>query len=146
MTRTKKTHDDYTVGWMVAIQCELDAARALLDEEHEPLKPKEKDDNAYLLGQMEGHNVVIACPAEYGTTAAAQTATNMLRTFPHIRFGLMVGVGGGAPNPHPQDPKKDIRLGDVVVSEPKGSHGKLRGRLLALPFLFCELMNGCFIC
>ncbi|KAL2008714.1 hypothetical protein VTN00DRAFT_6908 [Thermoascus crustaceus] len=47
----------------------------------------------------------------------------MLRTFPHIRFGLMVGVRGGAPNPHPQDAKEDIRLGDVVVSGPRGSHG-----------------------
>ncbi|KPA36758.1 hypothetical protein FLAG1_10456, partial [Fusarium langsethiae] len=35
----------------------------------------------------------------------------MLRSFPNIRFGLMVGIGGGAPSA-----KHDIRLGDVVVS------------------------------
>ncbi|KAL6888004.1 hypothetical protein GGI43DRAFT_430957 [Trichoderma evansii] len=46
-----------------------------------------------------------------GTTAAAQTAVQMIRTFHNIRFGLMVGVGGGAPSPI-----NDLRLGDIVVS------------------------------
>ncbi|KAK6522822.1 hypothetical protein TWF281_002254 [Arthrobotrys megalospora] len=41
----------------------------------------------------------------------------MLQSFPGIRsgFGLMVGVGGGAPN---LEKGRDIRLGDVVVSQP----------------------------
>ena len=34
----------------------------------------------------------------------------------------MVGVGGGARN----DPCTDIRLGDIVVSTPKGNNGKGR--------------------
>lgn len=42
----------------------------------------------------------------------------MLRSFPSLRFGLMVGIGGGAPSS-----KHDIRLGDVVVSTPVGSSG-----------------------
>src|SRR4051794_9424550 len=37
----------------------------------------------------------------------------MLRSFPSIRFELMVGIGGGAPSP-----KHDIQLGGVVVSSP----------------------------
>jgi hypothetical protein len=37
----------------------------------------------------------------------------MRSTFPAIRFGLMVGIGGGVPSK-----KIDIRLGDVVVSKP----------------------------
>ena len=41
----------------------------------------------------------------------------MRRSFP-IKFGLMVGVGGGV-----LSKKDDIRLGDVVVSQPAGSHG-----------------------
>jgi nucleoside phosphorylase len=109
------------------LRCELNASRALLDEEHERLLSGEKDDNNYLLGRMGKHNVVIAFPGSgiYGTNAAAQTAAHMVRTFTSIRFGLMVGVGGGAPkSPDPIDPLKDIRLGDVVVSDPKGIHGK----------------------
>ncbi|KAL4890101.1 hypothetical protein BDV59DRAFT_195221 [Aspergillus ambiguus] len=111
----KLSHDAYSVGWV-----------ALLDEEHERLPPGPKDDNTYLLGLMGRHNVVIAFPGSgvFGTSAATRTATNMIRTFRNIRFCLMVGVGGGAPNPpDPEDPLKDIRLGDVVVSSPKGSHG-----------------------
>jgi len=66
--------------------------------------------------------VVMAClPAGvYGTVSAATVATNMLRTFTGIRFGLMVGIGGGIPNSHKG---VDIRLGDVVVSQPDGTHG-----------------------
>ena len=41
----------------------------------------------------------------------------MQRSFP-IKFGLMVGVGGGV-----WSKKDDIRLGDVVVSQPTGIHG-----------------------
>ncbi|KAK5202886.1 hypothetical protein LTR96_011356 [Exophiala xenobiotica] len=65
---------------------------------------------------------VMAClPAGvYGTVSAATVAINMLRTFTGIRFGLMVGIGGGIPN---SDKGVDIRLGDVVVSQPDGTHG-----------------------
>ncbi|EHK22326.1 uncharacterized protein TRIVIDRAFT_150254, partial [Trichoderma virens Gv29-8] len=117
------TYDSYTVGWVCVLLSELCAARALLDEEHEPLPPKDNDDNSYLLGKMAKHNVVIVFPGEYGTNAAAQTVANTIRTFPNIRFGLMVGVGGGAPKPPHSDPRKDIRLGDVVVSCPMDGHG-----------------------
>ncbi|KAL3496633.1 hypothetical protein BJX62DRAFT_250414, partial [Aspergillus germanicus] len=110
--------------WVCVLECELNASRALLDKEHERLPAAENDDNVYLLGEMKGHNVVIAFPAIYGVGAAARTATNMIRTFQNIRFGLMVGIGGAVPNPSRfKKPSEDIRLGDVVVSEPKGDHG-----------------------
>lgn len=42
-----------------------------------------------------------------GTNEAAIVAAQMLNTFPSIKIGLVVGIGGGIP------PK--IRLGDAVV-------------------------------
>lgn len=84
------------------------------------------DDNSYILGQVGKHNVVIAFPGAgvHGTEAAARTTAHIIRTFRNIRFGLMVGIGGGAPkSPDPADPANDIRLGDVAVGEPKGSYG-----------------------
>ncbi|KAK1249005.1 hypothetical protein MKX08_007225, partial [Trichoderma sp. CBMAI-0020] len=42
----------------------------------------------------------------------------MMASFPSIKFGLMVGIGGGIPSP-----THDIRLGDVVVSKPSGTTG-----------------------
>jgi nucleoside phosphorylase len=50
---------------------------------------------------------------EYGTSSAARVAEDMMHSFPNIRIGLMVGIGGGAPSL-----KNDIRLGDIVVSIP----------------------------
>lgn len=69
---------------------------------------------------MGKHNVVLAAlpDTEYGEASAAAVARDMLSSFPNIRIGLMVGIGGGAPSP-----KHDIRLGDVVVSSPSGGYG-----------------------
>ncbi|KLP10572.1 uncharacterized protein Y057_3779 [Fusarium fujikuroi] len=71
---------------------------------------------------MGKHDVVVASlpRAEYGIAPAASVARDMLRTFPNIRVGLMVGIGGGAPRP-----EHDIRLGDVVVSVPPGAKGRV---------------------
>lgn len=114
---------EYQVGWVCALPKELTAARAMLDEVHDPYTSQvPHDNNSYILGSIHGHNVVMAClPAgEYGTVSAATVAANMLRTFTGIRFSLMVGIGGGIPNPRKG---VDIRLGDVVVSRPDGTHG-----------------------
>jgi nucleoside phosphorylase len=112
---------DYTIGWICAISTEGVAAEAFLDEEHEePEYISPNDNNNYTLGRIGKHNVVIAVlpSGEYGTTSAAIVARDMLHSFPNIRIGLMVGIGGGAPSPN-----HDIRLGDIVVSEPRGGIG-----------------------
>ncbi|KAL4732909.1 hypothetical protein BDV11DRAFT_176202, partial [Aspergillus similis] len=87
------------------------AARAMLDEVHEALPTYAEDSNTYTLGSIAQHNVVIAClPADqYGTNNAANIMSNMKRTFPSIRAGLIVGIGGGVPG------KADVHLGDIVV-------------------------------
>jgi nucleoside phosphorylase len=112
---------NYTVGWICALQVEYVAAQVFLDEEHErPTVVSPNDANDYALGKISGHNVVIAVlpDGEYGTASAANVATNTLNTFHNIRIGLMVGIGGGVPSQ-----SHDIRLGDVVVSAPRGGQG-----------------------
>ncbi|CAI0645513.1 unnamed protein product [Colletotrichum noveboracense] len=111
----------YTVGWICAITAEFVAAQAFLDEEHAgPRQTARHDNNSYVLGKTSGHNVVIATlpNGQYGTTSAATVARDMLHSFPNVRIGLIVGIGGGAPSQ-----KHDIRLGDVVVSTPNGGRG-----------------------
>lgn len=108
--RKRLYHDAYTIGWVCALPKEQTAARAMLDEEHEPLLKPRNDYNAYILGSICGHNVVIACLPTIGTNPAATVATSMINTFQSIRFGLMVGIGGGIPS--------KVNLGDVVVSQP----------------------------
>ncbi|KAG5744635.1 hypothetical protein H9Q70_012661 [Fusarium xylarioides] len=105
--------NEYTVGWICAITTEYVAAQEFLDEEHEgPEFVSPHDNNHYTLGKVGKHNVVIAVlpDNEYGKSSAASVARNMMHSFPNIRFGLMVGIAGGAPGKH------DIRLGDIVIS------------------------------
>ncbi|EWC47641.1 hypothetical protein DRE_03261 [Drechslerella stenobrocha 248] len=111
---------DYTVGWICAIPIEKTAAIAVLDEVHKPLRVPATDTNSYTLGRLGEHNVAIAClpSGHYGTVPAAAVAINMRNSFPAIRFGLMVGIGGGVPSA-----SNDIRLGDIVVSQPSGDSG-----------------------
>lgn len=111
---------DYTVGWICAICTEYVAAQAFLDEEYERLEYSSRNDNNdYTLGRIGKHNVVIAVlpRGEYGASSATGVARDMLRSFPNVRIGLMVGIGGGAPSR-----KHDIRLGDIVVSAPSGKN------------------------
>ncbi|KAL7908525.1 hypothetical protein GGI35DRAFT_469555 [Trichoderma velutinum] len=113
--------ENYTVRWICAISTEYVTARAFLDEKHDgPEYVSPNDNNDYTLGTVGKHNVVIAVlpDGEYGTASAAIVARDMLHSFPNVRIGLMVGIGGGAPSM-----KHDIRLGDVVVSAPRDGEG-----------------------
>ncbi|KAL0938233.1 ankyrin repeat protein [Colletotrichum truncatum] len=112
---------DYTVGWICAITTEFIAAQAFLDEKHEdPDAVAPNDNNVYALGRMGKHNIVIAVlpKSSYGTTSAAVVARDLVQSFPNVRIGLMVGIGGGAPSL-----MHDIRLGDVVVGCPSIREG-----------------------
>ncbi|KAJ4985617.1 Kinesin light chain 6 [Stagonosporopsis vannaccii] len=113
---------DYTVGWVCALPVELAAAQEMLDEEHDTPHYNLHDTNLYTCGRIGEHNVVIACLPEgqTGTSSAAAVAVQMKSTFSATRFGLMVGIGGGVPG---QSEDADVRLGDVVVSKPFGTHG-----------------------
>jgi nucleoside phosphorylase len=116
----KFTHGDYTVAWICALPLELGAAESVLDEVHPSLPPVNSDHNNYTLGKISGHNVAVVClpSGVYGKVSASTVVAQMLSTFPEIRFGLMVGIGGGAPSTG-----VDIRLGDVVISKPIGHSG-----------------------
>ncbi|KAL6896315.1 nucleoside phosphorylase domain-containing protein [Trichoderma evansii] len=116
--------NNYSVGWICAITTEYVAAQAFLQERHDgPKHVSVHDNNNYTLGRIGMHNVVIAVlpNGEYGLSSAASVARDMLHSFPNIRIGLMVGIGGGAPSV-----KHDIRLGDVVVGIKPGQSGVIQ--------------------
>ncbi|KAI2614967.1 putative multiple ankyrin repeats single kh domain protein [Hypoxylon sp. NC1633] len=113
--------DKYTVGWICAVDTEYVAAQEFLDEEHEgPDSVERNDNNTYTLGRIGKHNVVIASLPhwQYGLVSAAAVARDMVHSFPNVRVGLMVGIGGGAPSQ-----ENDIRLGDIVVSSAGYNNG-----------------------
>ncbi|KAK1848399.1 nacht and ankyrin domain protein [Colletotrichum chrysophilum] len=119
---TLPTYKMYTIGWIVALDNELTSALAMLDETHkqpEDFEQKNKDSNTYSWGQIGDHKIVIASlgAGSYGLVSAATTATCMATSLPHLRIGLMVGIGAGVPSL-----ENDVRLGDVVVSQPRDGH------------------------
>lgn len=116
MASKNLTYNDYTVGWVCALPKEQTAATAMLDQKHTDLPKPQHDHNTYTLGRVGEHNIVIAClpKGEVGNNAAATVVTWMTSTFPSIKFGVMVGIGGGVP---------PVRLGDVVVSTPADGFG-----------------------
>ena len=118
--RTLK-RSDYSIGWICALPLELAASGVMLDEEHTfPSDLGWADENTYKFGTIQNHNVVMAClpSGRIGKTAVATLAANMRSSYESLRFGLMVGIGGGIPSK-----EKDIRLGDVAVSKPSGRFG-----------------------
>ncbi|GAB1198512.1 hypothetical protein APSETT444_007835 [Aspergillus pseudonomiae] len=115
------SRDEYTVGWICAIRKEYVAALAFLDEVYEETFELSKhDNNTYTFGKLGAHLVVIAVLPDgiYGICSAASVGRDMLHSFPNIKIGLLVGIGGGAPSQ-----RHDIRLGDVVVSTPSNTAG-----------------------
>ncbi|KAH1419519.1 hypothetical protein KXX32_008710, partial [Aspergillus fumigatus] len=115
-----RSHDDYTIGWICALPVETAAAKLMLDKIHPPLPRLPMDQNTYIFGSIGEHNIVIATlpTGVYGNTSAATVGMQLLSSFHAIRFVFMVGIGGGVPSSH-----ADIRLGDVVVSQPTDTSG-----------------------
>lgn len=116
MDQRQLSYEEYTIGWVCALSLEQTAAMYMLDERHQKLRNSKHDHNAYTLGRIGKHNVVIA-GLPYGradNNNAATLAAQMLSTFPNIRMTLMVGVGGGIP--------QKTRLGDVVICSPSDTN------------------------
>jgi nucleoside phosphorylase len=137
MDDIKPRREQYTVGWVCALPIEASAAQAMLDETYSALPSKNAhDSNIYTFGRVRDHKVVIALLPSgiYGTISAATTVKEMLLSFPSIRFGLLVGIGGGIPSD-----ENDIRLGDVVVSKPHGTVGMLTPKVILLSDLITDL-------
>ncbi|KAE8335622.1 hypothetical protein BDV24DRAFT_155890 [Aspergillus arachidicola] len=98
-----KSHSEYTVGWICTLLKEQTAATSMLDQRHPGLPQPSNDPNTYTLGSIGKHNIVITClpKGRYGANSAATVAMQMVRTFPSIKVGLMVGIGGGIPPKFP---------------------------------------------
>ncbi|KAJ5936139.1 hypothetical protein N7454_005437 [Penicillium verhagenii] len=116
--RAPLSHDDYTIGWVCVQKADMEAAKLLLDEVHEISYLELTEFNAYALGKMGEHNIVIA-HVKLDSTPGRMISLELLSKFRSIRVALIVGIGGGIP----KRGTRDIRLGDVVVDNPTRTHG-----------------------
>jgi nucleoside phosphorylase len=109
---------DIHIGIVTALPVEYAAVEALLDTVSD--QPVKQDPHHYRSGSLPSkdpdrpHRVVVALQARDGTRAAASTCTDMVRSFPGLRVFVICGIAGGIPAPH--DPRRGVRLGDVVVA------------------------------
>lgn len=126
--RKKLARTSYHVAWICPVaDLELLPAVLMLDEEHErPEIDTCLDENIYEFGSAAGHNIVLATcrHGETGNVNVSSITAPLFKTFPNIRMTLLVGIGGGVPQPDTFfKPMKDLRLGDVVVGWPTWADG-----------------------
>ena len=117
-----ESRDDYRIAVICALRIESDAVEAMFDEDWEKERkyPKVRnDDNAYTMGRIGEHNVVLAYLPGIGKATSAKMTSSFKISFPEIRLGLVVGICGGMPfireNWH--EPRViDVFLGDIIIS------------------------------
>lgn len=125
MAKTLESSTLYTIALITTLAVEAAAVEAQIDEPHQEPSgfiQSPADHNSYTWGRIGKHNVVlVSLPAgDSGIAAAASTASLLQSSLPHIRAALLVGIGGGIVRPQTSE-SSDIRLGDIVVSEPNGT-------------------------
>lgn len=106
----------FEIAIVCALEIESNAVEASFDEFYDDIDYGKSpgDFNAYTLGRIDHHNVVLAYLPQMGKSASAAVTSHLQSSFPNIRLGLVVGVCGGVPRPPTQS--IEIFLGDVVIS------------------------------
>lgn len=112
---------DPTIAVVTALAIEHEAVRLTLSDVEMVKVPGDPQD--YTVGWIEGEDknlrsVVLVQIPRMGNPAAASASTNLMRSFPSVRDVVMCGIAGGLPDC--TRPDRDIRLGDVVVSDRRG--------------------------
>lgn len=78
----------------------------------------ENDSAIYRVGQFKSESgesrIALTVNAGMGKVLASTLGANALRSFPNLKYIVMVGIAGGCPNP--KSPEKHVRLGDIVAS------------------------------
>ncbi|KAI9146954.1 5'-methylthioadenosine/S-adenosylhomocysteine nucleosidase [Paramyrothecium foliicola] len=112
--------EDYTIIFFCPLVVEQQAVCLMLDEvDDETLERSVGQTILYTLGTIKSrdtkYNVAIAgYPAgEVGLGISGSMVSEVMRDFPNLEFGLLVGIAAGIPSP-----TRDIRLGDVAIAVP----------------------------
>ncbi|KAF9894873.1 hypothetical protein FE257_004494 [Aspergillus nanangensis] len=113
-----RCRNDFKVAIICTLPVEAAAVEALFDAHHDETGEKygkaPGDTNAYMLGRMGLHDVVLAFMPNMGKGAAAGVAASLRSSYPQVQLALILGVCGGVPR---RPDGQEILLGDVVVSE-----------------------------
>jgi nucleoside phosphorylase len=119
MAQISRPHhrNEFEIALICALRVEHDVVEALLDENYEAdgfsYGKAPGDHNAYTLGRIGNHYVVLAQMPGMGKANAAGTASSLRTSFNGIKLGILVGICGGVPK---TAEGAEILLGDVVIS------------------------------
>ncbi|VUC22546.1 unnamed protein product [Clonostachys rosea] len=110
-------YSDCEVAVICALPLEAAAVNAVFDHRCDhgdpPLGKGHGDPNAYSIGVIGQHNVVLAHMPGMGKVSATTAATALRASFPHVKLALVVGVCGCSPL---TSEGEEIVLGDVIIS------------------------------
>jgi hypothetical protein len=88
--------NDFEIALICALRIEHDAVEALLDENYETdgfsYGKAPGDDNAYTLGRIGNHHVVLVQMPGMGKAYAAGVASSLRTSFDGIKLGILVGI------------------------------------------------------
>ncbi|KAF3920772.1 hypothetical protein ABW20_dc0104134 [Dactylellina cionopaga] len=108
---------DFEIAIICALPLEASVFGALFDKQYDDKRYNKApgDLNAYSMGVIGCHNVVLVHMPRMGKVAAATAATSLRASFQGIQLALVVGICGGVPLRTRRG--EDILLGDVVISK-----------------------------
>ncbi|KAG5764859.1 hypothetical protein H9Q72_007037 [Fusarium xylarioides] len=108
--------EGFSVALLCALPLEFDAVCMIVDEfwdeDGDRFGKTGGDQNMYVTGRIDKHNVVIVMLGK-GKVNSATAATSLRTSYPNISLAILVGVCGAVTSIR----EKDIRLGDVVISD-----------------------------
>lgn len=113
---------DVEIAIICALPIEARAVRALFENTSSDaddggygyiVTKLQHDENAYTLGKISGHWVVLIHMPSVGKISAAAVTTHLKHNYTGIKLALLSGICGGVPN---EDDPVRRRLGDVVIA------------------------------
>ncbi len=115
-----RTRADFPIAIICALVEEANAVQNMFDQfwsdDGKRYGKVMGDPNAYTLGVIGRHNVVLVHLGEMGNVAASVAAANLKLSFPGIKLALVVGICGVVPFYEDGHSKLQIWLGDIIIS------------------------------
>ena len=116
---TEKKYEKIKIGIITALPKEYAAVKRMFEKSEDVFFKGTSAGNRFCVGEMKSANggmhqiALVLCGM--GNNKASIRVTNMTTHFPEIDSVIMVGIAGGIPSP--EEPKRHVRLGDIVISE-----------------------------